>query len=237
MMVEKNKSLHENLVELQHLLKTPKSNYNEFGGYYSRSAEDILEAVKPLLFERGLTLTTPVRVESVVALSDSYWVYQVCDATLSNGKESIVVPGNARETWERKKMDSSQLSGAASSYAKKYALGNLFALDDTKDADSLEPEDAPKKVSLQPVGKPADKELSDVQGPCSLEALEAILIEVKKLDSEQRDQFKSWLKEQNLSFGKEKQGKLVDWTIGYEHLARLMGKISELKDPLEADNG
>jgi len=112
----------------------------------------------------------------------------------------------------------------------------VWALPGAKDSEG-DAEESLNGISPQPVDKPVEKEELAVQGPCSLEALEAILIEVKKLEPDQRDQFKSWLKEQNLSFGKEKQGKLVDWTIGYEHLARLMGKISELKDPLEVNDG
>ena len=129
-------SIHEHLAELQVKLSVPKNNWNDFGNYYSRSAEDILEALKPLLEERGLTITTPCYIQET-----QFGVYQRCVATLSDGKDSIEVEGAAKEHPEKKKQDNSQLSGGAMSYAKKYALGNLFAIDDTKDADQLKPEE------------------------------------------------------------------------------------------------
>lgn len=128
--------LRGKLASIQKLLKVGKTRYNKFGGYYSRSREDIIEAVKPLCFERGLLLS----FDEVFKPLDNGWVYIVASATVTDietGK-SITAYGLAREPESKPKMDSSQTTGSASSYAGKRALGNLFAIDDTQDADQVQ---------------------------------------------------------------------------------------------------
>jgi hypothetical protein len=117
------------LSKIQKELKAPKGQLNEFGGYKYRSCEDILEAVKPLLGEAVLTIT-----DEIVLIGDRYYIKAT--ATLSEKPESISVSAFAREALVKKGMDESQITGAASSYARKYALNGLFCIDDTKDADS-----------------------------------------------------------------------------------------------------
>lgn len=123
--------LHERLLNVQHKLKAPKGQYNKFGNFNYRSAEDILEAVKPLNFENGLTLTISDEIKEV-----SGRIYVVATATVTDGTDSISVQALAREPENRKGMDESQITGATSSYARKYALNGLYAIDDNKDSDN-----------------------------------------------------------------------------------------------------
>ena len=124
----------ESLAAIQKALNVPKNRYNKFGDYNYRSCEDILDAVRPLLGKCILTLT-----DKVVKLGDDRY-YIVATATFMDGEKSIVVEAAAREpNTPRKKMDESQTTGAASSYARKYALNGLFCLSDVQDADSMKP--------------------------------------------------------------------------------------------------
>ncbi len=120
------------LVKIQSELKAPKNLFNKFGGYYYRSAEDILEALKPLLVKYNCLLTL---TDEVVLIGNRFYV-RAC-ATLKNAEGSAVsVTAYAREEEAKKGMDGSQITGAASSYARKYALNGLFLIDDQKDADA-----------------------------------------------------------------------------------------------------
>lgn len=121
------------LSSVQQNLKAPKGQRNNFGNYNYRSAEDILEAVKPLLFEAGIVMTIS---DSIVNHGDRYYVEAT--VTVQNATDSIQATGMAREAEDKKGMDAAQITGAASSYARKYALNGMFDIDDTKDADSNE---------------------------------------------------------------------------------------------------
>lgn len=125
------KDITAKLADIQAKLKAPKNQENKFGGYKYRSCEDILEAVKPLLKEAGVILTISDTIEEVGGR-----VYVKASAFISDGKMSISTTAYAREAEARKGMDDSQVTGSASSYARKYALNGLFAIDDTKDADA-----------------------------------------------------------------------------------------------------
>lgn len=127
------KKLVEALVKIQSELKAPKGNYNSFGNYKYRSCEDILEAVKPLLKEHGVALRLADSIEEVGGR-----VYVKATATLTDGEDNIEVTAYAREAETKKGMDESQLTGTASSYARKYALNGLFCIDDQRDADTDE---------------------------------------------------------------------------------------------------
>lgn len=147
----------EKLVRIQAELKAPKGQTNNFGNYRYRSAEDILESAKPILNkygvaltisdkilmlgdrpEEGYTATAEGKVTSKTAIGR---VYVEATATLYNrlGDKIAVTTAYAREELSKKGSDASQITGAASSYARKYALNGLFCIDDTKDADSQEP--------------------------------------------------------------------------------------------------
>lgn len=121
------------LIKIQSELKAPKGQYNSFGKYKYRSAEDILEAVKPLLAKNNCHLTL---TDEVVMVGDRYYVKAT--AILTNGEDAISTTAYAREDLDKKGMDGSQITGTASSYARKYALNGLFCIDDTKDADTDE---------------------------------------------------------------------------------------------------
>ena len=126
------KNLNKKLAVIQTELKAKKSSYNSFGKYYFRKAEDILEAVKPFLLREGVS----VRVdEELVTSIDTPPIIQ-STATISDGENSIKATAIVGVDLNQKGMQTAQQFGAASSYGKKYALGNLFLIDDTADADS-----------------------------------------------------------------------------------------------------
>lgn len=120
------------LIAIQSELKAPKSQFNKFGGYKYRKAEDILEAVKPLLAKQKCTL---IITDDVVLIGNR--IYVKATATIKNEKgECETTNGWAREEETKKGMDGSQITGASSSYARKYALNGLFAIDDNADSDT-----------------------------------------------------------------------------------------------------
>ncbi len=121
------------LRNIQSKLNAPKNLYNKFGGYRYRSCESILEAVKPLLAEYGAEV---VLTDSIVNMGDRFYVKAT--AIFTCGDDQVIVSAFAREPASKKGMDESQLTGTASSYARKYALNGLFLIDDNKDADTDE---------------------------------------------------------------------------------------------------
>lgn len=126
------KTLASKLSEIQSELKAPKDQFNAFGKYKYRSAENILTAVKPLLIKYGLTLMLNDFIEMI---GNRYYIR--AEVTVTDGIESLKSQAYAREDEFKKGMDGSQVTGASSSYARKYALNGMFAIDDTKDADAL----------------------------------------------------------------------------------------------------
>ena len=125
------KELNQKLAIIQTKLKAKKSSYNSFGKYYFRKAEDILEAIKPFLLEHGVTVTL---TEEVIS-SDPVPTLK-STATISDGEFAIPATAIVGVDLNQKGMQTAQQFGAASSYGKKYALGNLFLIDDTEDADA-----------------------------------------------------------------------------------------------------
>jgi hypothetical protein len=156
----------EELRNIQAELKAPKGQYNSFGKYHYRSAEDILEAVKPLLTKYGVLMTI---TDDVIAVADR--IYVKATVTIENSKGvSKTVNAYAREPQDKKGMDDSQITGTASSYARKYALNGMFLIDDTKDADTDEYAEQtkakPKAKQTQPpickvCGKPIEGATDD----------------------------------------------------------------------------
>lgn len=134
------------LIEIQTKLKAPKNQYNSFGKYNYRSCEDILEGVKPLLKETGLAL---IITDEIISLDGRFYVKATASLFDNDGKTVASTSALAREEETKKGMDGSQVTGASSSYARKYALNGLFAIDDTKDADSTNTHD--KKEVVKPV--------------------------------------------------------------------------------------
>lgn len=129
-----DKTITQKLINVQSALKAPKGQFNSFGKYKYRSCEDILEAVKPLLKTNGLAL---VIRDEIVEIAGRVYVKATAQVMDENGA-IISTTALAREPDMRKGMDESQVTGSSSSYARKYALNGLFAIDDNKDADSNE---------------------------------------------------------------------------------------------------
>lgn len=157
--MDEKETLHQALNRIQQSLKAPKGQMNDYGKYRYRSCEDILEAVKPLLGECALVIS-----DEIVLIGDRY--YLKANATLSLGETGVSISGYARESLEKKGMDVAQITGASSSYARKYALNGLFCIDDTKDADSTNTHDKEEKGSKPikpPVSKEEEKFFKDMQ--------------------------------------------------------------------------
>lgn len=163
------------LQEIQHKLKAPKGQYNNFGKYRYRSCEDILEAVKPILYEVGCTLTL---TDTVELIGDRYYIKAT--AWLKGEDTDEVVTAYAREAETKTGMDASQITGTASSYARKYALNGLFCIDDTKDADTDEyAEQTRKEKKTAPEQKKTEqkptKEVFDPSHPLWQKALDKMV--------------------------------------------------------------
>lgn len=131
--------MFDKLTKIQQTLKAPKSQTNQFGGYKYRNCEDILQAVKPLLGDLVLTLN-----DEVVMIGERYYIKAT--VSITDGTQTITASAYAREEEVKKGMDGSQITGSASSYARKYALNGLLAIDDTKDADTRAPDDNTQAV-------------------------------------------------------------------------------------------
>lgn len=168
----------EKLNKIQTELNAPKDAYNSFGKYKYRSAESILQAVKPLLAKQGLILTIS---DSVIQIAER--IYIQATAKITDGKESVETTALAREPLLKKGMDDSQITGATSSYARKYALCGLLAIDDNKDADALNRhEDEEEKITLK-----TEDIIKSLNGASNFEQLKELFgYSWKYADAEQR---------------------------------------------------
>lgn len=146
-------TVHEALPLIQRELKAPKGNYNSFGKYKYRSCEDILEAVKPILSKYGIFI---LLTDEIVYIEGRFYV-KATVRLMGASESSISVSAYAREDETKKGMDGAQVTGACSSYARKYALSGMFAIDDTKDSDGYVSETVPTPT------KTADPELQAVK--------------------------------------------------------------------------
>lgn len=167
-------SIVEKLAAIQLALKAPKGQTNTFGNYKYRSCEDILEALKPLLGSMALVIS-----DEMVLVGER--VYVKATATISDGENSIESTAFAREPLSKKGMDEAQITGATSSYARKYALNGMFLIDDTKDADTA---DNTNHVALTDIDnqwieaiKAGLSQLEDIQDPAYRELIK---LELKK---------------------------------------------------------
>jgi len=159
------KAIVESMAAIQSSLKAPKGQTNKFGGYKYRSCEDILESVKPLLKKHKLVLTITDDMTEVGGR-----VYVKATASVHNAEgHSILTNGFAREEENKKGMDASQITGSASSYARKYALNGLFCIDDTKDSDATN-----SHGRTTPASKSAPKKAANTNGSMSDEELDQL---------------------------------------------------------------
>ena len=142
-------NVYENLMTVQTKLRAPKGQYNSFGKYSYRSCEDILEALKPLLGEVGAIVNV---TDEIKLIGDRYYVEATASFIDTETGERMIAKASAREAETKKGMDDSQVTGSVSSYARKYALNGLFAIDDNKDADSTNTHGKEIKPNMTPVG-------------------------------------------------------------------------------------
>ena len=172
--------MNDKLLKIQMELKAPKDQYNNFGKFHYRSCEDILEAVKPLLEKNKCTLTID---DELVNIGDRYYVR--ASAKLTDGDSVIVNHAYAREAESKSGMDASQITGTASSYARKYALNGLFLIDDTKDADT----DEHAKVTGQEPKLATEKQIELLKKIAEEQGKTLKIEEVKKWTMQQASDF------------------------------------------------
>lgn len=173
-------SLRKKLLSIQSELKAPKNQFNKFGGYNYRSCEDILESVKPLLAKYDVTMRI---CDDMVMIGNR--IYVKATVVLTDGQNSIENSAFAREEETKKGMDGSQITGASSSYARKYALNGLFLIDDTKDSDAT-------NTHGKDVKKLTDEQYDTIFDLFDEKALPAMLnyFEVKEVSDLTEDQAK-----------------------------------------------
>lgn len=210
------------LLAIQSKLKVPKGQYNTFGKYKYRSCEDILEAVKPLLEKHQAVLLVS---DAVVVVGDRYYVNAEARLMGTDGQTIAVTQAYAREEETKKGMDGSQITGAASSYSRKYALNGLFAIDDTKDADTLnrgaEPSDPPPHSELAQEEKPKDDTKSQIG---------KMLLEMCYGDKEQAALMLKGLTTFTNKDGKEIPGKTSIKTLSDKQAKVTLRKVKEQYD-------
>ena len=200
----------EKIVNIQKSMKVPKNLYNNFGKYHYRNAETILETAKPICSEFGVLLTVS---DEIVSVGDKNYIKATAKLYDVDSDASVETHGFAREADAKKGMDDSQITGACSSYARKYALNGLFCLDDTKDADTNE------FTSMSQAKQQAD---NDQFGQ--------ILMRVSKMQSEMSDLGIDWRENYNewiLNKSKSHTQDLSDTNLTQEELISL-GKIYQV---------
>ena len=163
--------------DIQHKLKAPKGQYNSFGKYNYRSCEDILEGVKPLLKEHNLALLID---DEIVQIGERYYVKAT--ARITDGREIVSATAYAREPDTKKGMDESQITGATSSYARKYALNAFLCIDDTKDADTMDNSKKPVQQTQETVYNWQTLKARATQGGISEDELKHYLKETLKVN-------------------------------------------------------
>lgn len=169
--------LNQRVGDIQHKLKAPKGQYNSFGKYNYRSCEDILEGVKPLLKEHNLALLID---DEIVQIGERYYVKAT--AKITDGREIVSATAYAREPDTKKGMDESQITGATSSYARKYALNALLCIDDTKDADTMDNSKKPVRQTQETVYNWSTLKARATQGGISEDDLKHYLKETLKVN-------------------------------------------------------
>lgn len=195
-------SVYEKLSKVQSELKAPKGQYNSFGKYKYRSYEDILEAVKPLNAKHGVVLTVG---DEVVEISNRFYVKATATFVDIESGEKIINTALAREDDAKKGMDGSQITGTASSYARKYCLNGLYCIDDTKDADTDE-------YRHQQERKPQKRQyVKVVNGRTAVINSNGEYVDIENLTVEQL----------------EKTLKIKQFAAAHEAIRRLLGEIKQ----------
>ena len=200
-------SVYEKLSKVQSELKAPKGQYNSFGKYKYRSCEDILEAVKPLNAKHGVVLTVG---DEVVEISNRFYVKATATFVDIESGEKIINTALAREDDAKKGMDGSQITGTASSYARKYCLNGLFCIDDTKDADTDEYRHQQERKPQE--NKPQERQyVKVVNGRTAVINSNGEYVAIENLTVEQL----------------EKTLKIKQFAAAHEAIRRLLGEIKK----------
>lgn len=200
-------SVYEKLSKVQSELKAPKGQYNSFGKYKYRSCEDILEAVKPLNAKHGVVLTVG---DEVVEISNRFYVKATATFVDIESGEKIINTALAREDDAKKGMDGSQITGTASSYARKYCLNGLFCIDDTKDADTDEYRHQQERKPQE--SKPQERQyVKVVNGRTAVINSNGEYVDIENLTVEQL----------------EKTLKMKQFAAAHEAIRRLLGEIKQ----------
>lgn len=200
-------SVYEKLSKVQSELKAPKGQYNSFGKYKYRSCEDILEAVKPLNAKHGVVLTVG---DEVVEISNRFYVKATATFVDIESGEKIINTALAREDDSKKGMDGSQITGTASSYARKYCLNGLFCIDDTKDADTDEYRHQQERKPQE--NKPQERQyVKVVNGRTAVINSNGEYVAIENLTVEQL----------------EKTLKIKQFAAAHEAIRRLLGEIKQ----------
>ena len=200
-------SVYEKLSKVQSELKAPKGQYNSFGKYKYRSCEDILEAVKPLNAKHGVVLTVG---DEVVEISNRFYVKATATFVDIESGEKIINTALAREDDSKKGMDGSQITGTASSYARKYCLNGLYCIDDTKDADTDEYRHQQERKPQE--NKPQERQyVKVVNGRTAVINSNGEYVDIENLTVEQL----------------EKTLKIKQFAAAHEAIRRLLGEIKQ----------
>lgn len=200
-------SVYEKLSKVQSELKAPKGQYNSFGKYKYRSCEDILEAVKPLNAKHGVVLTVG---DEVVEISNRFYVKATTVFVDIESGEKIINTALAREDDSKKGMDGSQITGTASSYARKYCLNGLYCIDDTKDADTDEYRHQQERKPQE--NKPQERQyVKVVNGRTAVINSNGEYVDIENLTVEQL----------------EKTLKMKQFAAAHEAIRRLLGEIKQ----------
>lgn len=200
-------SVYEKLMKVQAELKAPKGQYNSFGKYKYRSCEDILEAVKPLNAKHGVVLTVG---DDVVEISNRFYVKATATLVDIESGEKVTNTALAREDDAKKGMDGSQITGTASSYARKYCLNGLYCIDDTKDADTDEYRAQQERKPQE--NKPQERQyVKVVNGRTAVLNSNGEYVAIENLTVEQL----------------EKTLKIKQFAAAHEAIRRLLGEIKQ----------
>lgn len=184
--------INEKLLEIQTELKAPKSQYNSFGKYNYRNCEDILEALKPLLAKVKATV---VISDEIINIAQRFYVKATAKIIDVESGEMVETTAYAREEESKKGMDGSQVTGASSSYARKYALNGLFSIDDNRDSDYAP--DSNSKPASAPKNKPLSKETQEEINRRIMEYAKVSKMPVSEITAELSKVVKKELKEIN----------------------------------------
>lgn len=195
--METKKTISEKLINIQTKLKSGKTEFNNFGKYTYRKLENILEDLKPLLLEEGLFL---LLTDEVVMMGDRFYIKAT--ASISDGIDKLETSSFARESLDKKGMDTSQITGSCSTYARKYALAGLLLLDDRDDADAEKPVNEPKKKLTSPgrQGEPKEWEQEQESDEEVVASDKIIKIILDNCNPELLQQYKDYFKVTNWDY-------------------------------------